>query len=284
VSLKFENYPRKNLVIAAVGDQSLHTYWIPKKKSSYDLFLINYGSKSYKKDAKYYIELKGSKFNLIKKAIQEYPEILDYSFFWMPDDDVYIANKEIDRLFNYMSNYDLWIGQPSIIGWYGLAMTLNNPNCFLRYTNYVEIMCPCFSRYALDLCIKTFELNKTGYGIDSLWNVILDHPTNKLSIIDDVVAMHTREVGGGDMYKLNANNNLDEAMEEARKVYRDYNLGFESFQDLKKGRLVSQEIFGVEYARIHKEMETGVQRSERLFPNNEVTKILCNKIKNFNLQ
>ena len=289
MTLKFENYPRKNLIIAAVGDQSLHKYWIPKKRSSYDLFLINYGSKSYKKDAKYYIEQKGSKFNLINEAIENYSEILDYNFFWMPDDDIYITNKDIDKIFNYMNNYDLWIAQPSIIGWYGLAMTLNNPSCFLRYTNFVEIMCPCFSRYALEKCRKTFELNKTGYGIDALWNVILDHPTNKLSIIDDVIGMHTREVGGGDMYKLNANNNLQEAWAEARNIYEDYNLGFESFQDLKKGKLVSQEMFGtmyynmIEYARIHKEIEAGVQRNERLCPNSEVLKTLCNKIRNFDL-
>ena len=289
VTLKFENYPRKNLVIAAVGDQSLHPYWIPKKQSSYDLFLINYGKKSYESDAKYYLEEKGSKFNLINKAIEKYPEILDYNFFWMPDDDIYIENKDIDRLFNYMRNYDLWIGQPSIIGWFGLAMTLNNPSCFLRYTNYVEIMCPCFSKFALDLCKKTFELNKTGYGIDALWNVILSHPTNKLSIIDDVIAMHTREVGGGDMYKLNTNNNIQEAWAEGRKIYEDYNLGFESFQDLKKGKLISQELFGtmyynmIEYGRIHKEMEAGVQKFERLFPNSDILKNISNKIRNFDL-
>ena len=80
MTLKFENYPRKNLIIAAVGDQSLHKYWIPKKRSSYDLFLINYGSKSFKTDAKYYIEQKGSKFNLINEAIENYSEILDYNF------------------------------------------------------------------------------------------------------------------------------------------------------------------------------------------------------------
>ena len=39
----------------------------------------------------------------------------------------------------------------------------------------------------------------------------------------------------------------------------------------------------IEYARIHKEMEAGVQRNERLYPNSEVLKTLCNKIRSFDL-
>ena len=56
------------------------------------------------------------------------------------------------------------------------------------------------SRNALRTCLSTFDENKTGWSLDAVWNVLLNHPKNEIAIIDDVIAIHTRPVFGGDIY------------------------------------------------------------------------------------
>lgn len=275
---------KTNLIIAAVGDESMHKYWMDSNQD-YDLILIYYGDNNgYPKDANMHINKKGTKFHLIADLIKENPNILSYEYIWMPDDDIVAYPEDIEKLFYFTKKYDLWIAQPSIMGWYGLDITLHHKNSTLRYTNYVEIMCPCFKNQALKKCLNTFKYNKTGWGIDSIWNVILNNPTNKLAIIDDVVVIHTRPIGKGDMYKNqieNKDKSVNEAMKEAEEIYKKYNLGKSSYNDLKSGKLVSQELFylnyfnTVEYGRIYKQNEAGIDVSERFWPPTSITKNIC---------
>lgn len=278
----------KNLVIAAVGDQSLHTYWSSEYRSNYDVFLIYYGDgEGFSSDAKNYMKRKGSKFHLIADVLDEHPDILSkYSYVWMPDDDICLTVSDVNRLFKIAEQYGLWICQPSLMGWYGLATTLHQNDCLLRYTNYVEIMCPCFDVEALKKCKLTFRENKSGWGIDALWNVILEHPTNKLAIIDDVVAVHTRPVGGGDIYKNQTGQaDTSAAMKEAIDLYKKYNLADENYCDLSHGKAVSQELFHklyfniVEYSRVFRSSEAGVPTTKRLWPPSEIVAQLCNAIR-----
>jgi len=264
--IKFKN---KNLIISCVGDKSLHKNWICKKK--YDIFLINYGSKDYSKDCKFYKEKKGFKYNLIYDEIIQNNFIEEYEYIWIPDDDIYMSTNEIETLFKIAKNYNLWICQPSIVGWYGLKITLNNIDTKIRFTNYVEIMCPCFESSALKKCLETFKENKSGWGIDHLWNVKLGQPTDKIAIIDEIVATHTRPIGGGEIYKK-LNGNFSEAQKENYDLWRKFNLDKSSFEDLKKGKLISVESFGlsyhnlVEYGRIYKQPEAGRKLTERFWP------------------
>jgi hypothetical protein len=282
--IKFKN---KNLIISCVGDNSLHKNWINKK--SYDLFLINYGSKNYSKDCKFYKEKKGFKYNLIYEEITKNNIFEKYDYVWIPDDDIYMSTNEIELLFEIAQKYDLWICQPSIIGWYGLKITLNNIDTKIRFTNYVEIMCPCFNSYALKKCLETFQENKSGWGIDHLWNIKLGQPTDKIAIIDEVTAIHTRPVGGGEIYKkLNdkfsdsqkencdfskkSNGKFSEAQEENYDLWKKFNLDKSSFEDLKRGKLVSVESFGlsyhnlVEYSRVYRQPEAGCDLTDRFYP------------------
>jgi hypothetical protein len=282
--IKVKNKNCENLVIAAVGDASLHNYWVPTQNNNYDIFLINYGKNNcYKKDAKYYLEKTGYKFNLIHKVFEDNPKLYDYKYIWMPDDDIHIAPKEIDKIFQMANDYNLWICQPSIMGWYGLKITLHNSESKLRFTNYVEIMCPCFESNALKKCIATFKENKSGWGIDHIWNIILDNPKNKLAILDDVVAIHTRPVGGGNCYS-NFEKKIEQAQEENYDIWKKYNLSESSYKDLAKGKLISVESFGlayhntVEYSKVYKQLEAGVDISQRFWPPNDYLTQCCHKI------
>jgi hypothetical protein len=274
-------YKNKNLVIASVGDKSLHGFWMPCKNKNYDLFLINYGQKSYKNDCNFYLEKKGFKYHLIYETFKNNHYLYDYKYIWMPDDDIYIEPHEIEKLFNIAEEYDLWIGQPSILGWYGLKVTLHNIDTKIRFTNYVEIMCPCFESNALKKCIHTFTENDSGWGIDHLWNIELGNPVDKLAIIDDVIAIHTRPVGKGDLYK-NFGKKLNHAEQENYKLWKKYNLDKSSYNNLKNGKLFSVESFHmnyhntVEYGRVYKQLEAGMDVSERFWPPSSYLKKLLN--------
>ena len=279
--------PRKeNLVISTVGDQSLHFHWLPTVESNYDLALIYYGDgEGYTDEVALHIKRKGPKYHLLHDIIQERPEILDYKYIWMPDDDIALTSGQIHRMFKINTKYKLWISQPSIMGWYGLNVTLHHKECFMRFTNYVEIMCPCFESGTLKKCLGTFKENKTGWGIDHAWNKILNHPTDKIAIIDDIVAFHTRPVGGGDTYKNQTAGKMSGAQKENFAVYDKYNLGESSYEDLKNGRIVSTESFEtryhntVEYSRIYKQLEAGIDVSERLWPPTEIIQDICKALR-----
>lgn len=264
----------KNIVISAVGDESLHRRWMPA--NGYDIFLIYYGdNKGFPDDSKFYKRKKGTKFHLVHEVIDD---IKNYDYVWIPDDDIFLDPKSINEMFEIAKNYDLEICQPSIIGWYGLKITLCHHDSFLRYTNYVEIMCPCFSQNALQKCKDTFLENKSGWGIDAVWHLLLGQPTDKLAIIDEISAMHTRPIGGGDMYKnqlgvdSGSKHKLASAMQEAAEVYKKYYLKQANYKDISRGNVVSQELFAnnnfslVEFSRIYKSMEAGHDVSKRCWP------------------
>jgi hypothetical protein len=64
-----------------------------------------------------------------------------------------------------------------------------------RYTQFVEIMCPIFSRRALQICLGTMRDTASGYGLDHLWPSLLGYPRGRIGIIDAVAAAHTRPIG-----------------------------------------------------------------------------------------
>ena len=256
----------KNLVIGAVGDKSLHHHWLNGKRN-YDLFLIYFGDgQGYEGEGEYYKRAKGYKFHLIQDVLAENPDLLKYDYIWLPDDDIYATPKEINKLFRMMQEYDLYLAQPSIVGWYGVDITLHQKGSVLRYTNWVEIMCPCFSGMALDICKSVFKENKTGWSIETIWNVLLDHPRDKIAIIDDIIVAHTRRVLKGETHKDRADPLL-EAMQEANEVYYKWKLDREMEKDLKHGTPVNGEIYcAVVYNQIKKPMEEPIKREERCWP------------------
>lgn len=218
----------KNLVIGVVGDSSLHKMWIDGTKN-FDLFLVYYGEikNRYENDGTYYANAKGSKFLIVDKILQDYSQIIsDYDAVLVPDDDLIMIAEDINRFFNMFHEYNLEIAQPAIIGWLSVPMVAPTLGNMLRYTNWVEIMTPCFSKDALLKCQHTFSINRTNWGLDSLWHKIMGEPKDKFAVIDDVVAIHTRPCFYGDTYHRN-NNSFDLAWQELRQLMKDYNLSLD---------------------------------------------------------
>jgi hypothetical protein len=256
----------KNLVIGAVGDKSLHHHWLNGKRN-YDLFLIYFGDgQGYEGEGEYYKRAKGYKFHLLQDLLNERPELFDYKYIWLPDDDLYATPEEINRIFWFMRKHRLELAQPSIMGHYGVDITLHQKGSLLRFTNWIEIMCPCFSSSALKTCMKTFKENETGWSIETIWNVLLGHPRDKIAIIDDIIVTHTRPVLTGDTHNKHADP-LKRALDEANEVYYRYGLDREMEKDIKYGTPTGGEVYcTVVYSQIKKPMEDGIPRQDRCWP------------------
>lgn len=226
----------KNLVICCVGDQSIHSTWNNGEKN-FDTFLIYYGDneniyKKYCKESNICIKKKGQKGELIYNFISNnLINIINYEFIWIVDDDISCNSKDVNKLFEINKAYDLWLSQPSISNHVSFEIEKKNINTILRFTNFVEILCPCFSLHTLLFLYNTFNYNQSSWGLDFLWPKLLCYPKNKIAIIDDVEVEHTRPVAS--TYK---NRFKKEPMLELKEIFSNFNLSFNQtcYESVKK--------------------------------------------------
>jgi len=212
----------KYLVVCRAGDSSLHREWIKNAEhKNFDLWIDYYGNEEnrYKEEADYYYHRKGLKWPILYKAVRDHFEmIFQYDAVWFPDDDLLADTKTIHDMFELFSEYRLQIAQPALTedSYASYAITIRNPNMILRYVDFVEVMAPIFSREALAECYPTFNLGRTGWGLDFVWAKLLGYPTHGMAVLDATPVKHTRPVGGGDIYK----NGMQQAQEEATKLLK----------------------------------------------------------------
>lgn len=193
----------KNLVVSPTGRYDYcQEKWVLGKRH-FDLMLINYSNTSGKNLNKcdYYFEAKGFKFEIIKKAIEANIAVIKkYDFIWFPDDDLEISTRSINTLFRICRRYHLSLAQPSVSNSDVIHFfTRRRLYSVLRYVNFVELMCPLFSREALFKVIDTFAINRSGYGIDWLWAERLKK--ENIAVVDAVSVYHARKLFSGEFYK-----------------------------------------------------------------------------------
>jgi hypothetical protein len=216
----FNNYGDENLVILCAGDNAAHLFFEDENERKYELLVIYYGDneeqfKDKFKTFDHFISIKGYKFNIIKKYYNENIKFFkNYKNILIPDDDIYLKTKDINNFFKIFNDKQLMLAQPSLIGYFSHAITLHRFEYFLRYTNFVEIMMPCFSADALTKCINSFDETSIGWGLDYLWPKILKYPNEKIAIIDEIIAIHSREVGSSNLYINNKENEFLKFMEK----------------------------------------------------------------------
>jgi len=138
-----------------------------------------------------------SKFSAIKNIDEKDRGIFrEYHAIWFLDDDIELAFGDVDLFFEKMREFDLSLAQPSLSkdSYNSFPMTLNIADCLARYTNFVEIMMPAFSRSAFQRCVDTFDKSISGWGLDYVWPKLLGYPERKIGIIDSIVVKHTKPI------------------------------------------------------------------------------------------
>jgi hypothetical protein len=217
------NGPVKNLIICPIGDRSMHRTWLSgPSKPQFDLFLIYFGDApdTAAGDAKYYARRKGFKWEHLHFATEEFVHTLrQYERIWCPDDDIACDTAAVNLLFEVFERFNLELAQPAIsdgeFSFKSLAQIRGN---LLRYSPYVEIMCPIFSRDAFFSLKDTFLENRSGWGIDWIWP--RRFTAEQIAIIDKVGVHHTGSLGKGLNYKLLAKLGIDPHRDFEKVVQR----------------------------------------------------------------
>ena len=196
---------KTNCVISAVGKNSLHRKWM-EGEMNFDLHLIVYDDsiELFREDTEHICHMKGFKLKLVYNYLQAHPYLLaQYEYFFLPDDDILMNADCINKLFSAMRHYQLKIAQPALtLSYYTWTHTLKDRYCTLRYTDFIEMMVPCFERDALKKVLFTFNENETGWGTESHWSKLIQAAPEDMAIIDEISVIHSRPIQSGqDIHK-----------------------------------------------------------------------------------
>ena len=215
-----------NLIITPTGKNSYFKKWI-KDDCDFDIVLLCYEDiEEYKHTSiKFVKHFNAEKWSMSKRFIIENLEfILQYDNFLFIDDDIDTDTESINKLFEIHSKYNLNLSQPSVSGYTSWEITNKVEDCLLRYTNYVEVMSPLMNKQTLMNLFQTFDLSKSGWGLDLLWAKMLDN--DKMAIIDEVNVIHTRPVAND--YITNGNKRFKMGPKaELTMFMRKYNLSID---------------------------------------------------------
>lgn len=186
-------------MVVRCGDKSLHKHWGAPART-WDLAVSYYGTTDDAfPEADYVHRYKGGKWDGIASFFAENPDCLEkYEYVWFPDDDILTENSAVVALFEAARTFKLDLCQPALSeqSYFSHLITLCDPSFRLRYTNFVELMVPVFSRSLLRKAQPQFQSTRTGFGLDFLWPRLIEDPINKIAVIDSVTVTHTRPVGG----------------------------------------------------------------------------------------
>jgi hypothetical protein len=189
----------RNLVLARVGQNSLHRLWIdPGKSRDWDLYLCPFQEMPTQAvDCTVGSVIPGPKWTGLNQLLNEWDGWREYDHIWLPDDDILASQDTISAMFEAAQALRLKLFAPALheASHYAHYTMMRNASFFARRVGFVEIMVPCFSREALEEVLPTLALSTTGWGwgLDSLWPKLLDY--QDLGIIDSTPVLHTRAVG-----------------------------------------------------------------------------------------
>jgi hypothetical protein len=226
---------KRNLVISSVGDNSLHERWTTSCRD-FDIFIIYYGNNDdiferYGNGCDLIVRDKGEKGKLYYRFIKSVlDKINNYEIIWMPDDDLEIDTESINLLFKIHREYDLWLSHPSVAGFVAHDILKKHDGSILRFTNFVEVLCPMFSLKPFLQLYHTWNLNYSSWGLDFLWPKLLGYPDNKIGIIDEVTVVHTRPLG-----QNNSRYPVDAGL-ELKALFAEYDLmwSFHTYSNVPK--------------------------------------------------
>jgi hypothetical protein len=218
-------HPR-NLIVVRAGDGSLHREWIAGPARDFDLFISYYGKSAgrWRTDGDFYEARPGPKWPCLADLLREHADLIaEYDAIWLPDDDLSVDSATLNRMFAFFCAHRLDLAQPALTpnSYHTWNTLLQEPGCHLRYTRFVEVMAPLFSRAALRVCAPTFAESPSGWGLDWVWPTLCERAgLDGIAVIDATPVRHTRPVGG----ELYRNHRELDPRADAERVIRKYGL------------------------------------------------------------
>ncbi len=191
---------REFLVVARVGDRSLHAGWLAGPRN-WDLALSCFGSQP-PAGADQCVAVEhsvGPKWGPLHRFISEKIGLVrQYRYVMLPDDDLRMTATQLNRFFELCARHQFAIAQPSLDfnSYFSHPITVRRPFLSFRATDFVEVMMPCFRADILEEVLPTFLDSTSGWGLDDVWPELYRDRNERFAIIDEVSATHSRPVGG----------------------------------------------------------------------------------------
>ncbi|BCK75405.1 fucolectin tachylectin-4 pentraxin-1 [Acetobacter aceti NRIC 0242] len=216
----FQSGKRRFLVLARVGEDSLHREWIADDTTprNWDLQLNVYAkdhSLSFDGDLPTVFDY-GTKWDSIARHFKANPELLDrYDYIMLPDDDLRMKSADISRLFDIAVEHDLTMAQPAMThdSYVSHEIVLRVPGFRLRYSNFLESMSCCIKSSYLRTLLPMFERHFTGWGTDLIWTMLMEDPAFRAAIVDEVPMVHVRPLYSGPIYVSFTKDGIDPRQE-----------------------------------------------------------------------
>jgi tetratricopeptide (TPR) repeat protein len=210
--IAFAPQKKRFLVVVRAGDNSLHPQWLQGSETrNWDMIVHSFGNQCPWEDEEGVeiiratgAEIQGPKLRAIHALYERKKDhFLSYEYVFFPDDDLAADVETFNRIFLLADHFGLHYAQPalthdSFMGVWGI--TMENRSFLLRYTNFVEVMAPVFSRAYLQVCAPSFIENISGYGLDLLWSSWVPSPW-QMGILDACPVKHTRPFRVGKLYE-----------------------------------------------------------------------------------
>lgn len=213
-----EPYKKKYMVFTSAGDNTkFYELWNSEiEKRNYDIYVIYYGDNdnnySIYKRCVDYIEIKknGSKFQNFYYLYNKLNKFFEYDRVFVLDDDIVFNVSDINEMFYISELYNLDISQPSFSNESKISHTItkHQPDKLLRFTNFIEVNTPLFSKKTLDNFMIYYDPILVGWGIDSLYMWVSGiYKKNKYAVIDKIKCINPKDdskVGKRELLKLNS--------------------------------------------------------------------------------
>ena len=196
---------RTNLIIVRAGDHSCHPQWTRGGERSFDLMVSYFGKQPdrFRAEADHYHAMIGPRWPAHHDICQnQWDLIRQYEFVAFICDDIEATATDWNALFATCRDHHLDLAQPAIKGHANYEITKPNKDCLLRFTDFVEVMCPIFHRPMLDELRWTFAESKSGWGLNWLWAHAIRESKHRAAIIDAIPVRHGRPMGEGELYSV----------------------------------------------------------------------------------
>lgn len=191
---------RRHLVLARVGRNSLHTFWLdPGRERDWDLRLVPFQEMPEQDPEQLVLGdmIPGPKWAGLRELLTTWDGWREYEYVWLPDDDIHTTQETISAMFALAGElgFDLFAPALHETSYYAHFDTMVNRRFAARATGFVEIMAPGFRSETLARLLPTLDRTPTGWGwgLDSLWPKLLGY--ERMGVLDATPVLHTRPVG-----------------------------------------------------------------------------------------
>jgi len=194
------------------GIDALWESWMTRQNHPWHLLINHYDSTYAGKipcDVEFHQSgaLPGTKFTSFNSILEKYPHILEpYEYIMLLDDDVYLENSDISRLFSVVQRHGWEMAQPSLSAdsFCSFPVFFNPSKNGWRHVNGVEVMMPVYSARILGKIKELIVQSISGWGFDAALSVVATDQGFSGAVVDDVIARHTRLINAdiGQYYQM----------------------------------------------------------------------------------